>query len=43
MTVEITKQLRGEAGKRQVKAAEIGLSHNIGDVGQYCFVHVYSR
>ncbi len=43
MTVEITKQLRGEAGKRQVKGAEIGLSHNIGEAGQYCFVHVYSR
>ncbi len=43
MTVEITKQLRGEAGKRQVNGAEIGVSHNIGDVGQYCFVHVYSR
>jgi len=43
MTVEITKQLRGEAGKRQVSGAEIGLSHNIGETGQYCFVHVYSR
>ena len=43
MTVEITKQLRGEAGKRQVNKAEIGLSHNIGEAGQYCFVHVYSR
>ncbi|UCE16069.1 MAG: thiolase domain-containing protein [Candidatus Bathyarchaeota archaeon] len=43
MTVEITKQLRDEAGKRQVKGAEIGLSHNVGEAGQYCFVHVYSR
>ncbi len=43
MTAEITKQLRGEAGKRQVNGAKIGLSHNIGEVGQYCFVHVYSR
>ena len=43
MTIEITKQLRGEAGKRQVNGAEIGLSHNVGQVGQYCFVHVYSR
>jgi len=43
MTVEITKQLRGEAGKRQVAGAEIGLSHNVGEAGQYCFVHVYSR
>ena len=43
MTIEITKQLRGEAGKRQVNGAEIGLSHNIGQTGQYCFVHIYSR
>ena len=43
MTVEITRQLRGEAGKRQVSGAEIGLSHNIGETGQYCFVHVYTR
>ena len=43
MTVEITRQLRGEAGPRQVGNAEIGLSHNIGETGQYCFVHIYSR
>ena len=43
MTVEITRQLRGEAGKRQVEGAEIGLSHNIGETGQYCFVHIYKR
>jgi len=43
MTIEITKQLRGKAGKRQVNGAEIGLSHNIGQAGQYCFVHIYSR
>jgi acetyl-CoA C-acetyltransferase len=43
MTVEITRQLRGEADKRQVSGAEIGLSHNVGETGQYCFVHVYTR
>jgi len=43
MTVEITKQLRGEADKRQVSGAEIGLSHNVGETGQYCFVHIYTR
>jgi len=43
MTIEITRQLRGEAGKRQVNGAELGLSHNVGEAGQYCFVHVYSR
>jgi acetyl-CoA C-acetyltransferase len=43
MTVEITRQLRGEADKRQVGGAEIGLSHNVGETGQYCFVHIYTR
>ncbi|MFW9997856.1 MAG: thiolase domain-containing protein [Candidatus Odinarchaeota archaeon] len=41
--VEIVKQLRGEAGKRQVDGAEIGLTHNVGGHGQYCAVHVFSR
>lgn len=43
MTFEITKQLRGEAEKRQVSGAEIGLTHNVGETGQYCFVHIYTR
>jgi acetyl-CoA C-acetyltransferase len=43
MTVEIVKQLRGEAGKRQVSGAEIGLTHNVGETGQYCMVHVLKR
>jgi acetyl-CoA C-acetyltransferase len=43
MTVEITKQLRGEGGKRQVPNAEVGLSHNVGATGQYCYVHIYGR
>lgn len=42
MAAEIVKQLRGEAGKRQVNA-ELGLTHNVGGIGQYCFVHVYRR
>ena len=42
-TVEITKQLRGEAGKRQVEGAEVGLSHNVGSSGQSVFVHIYRR
>ncbi len=43
MTVEIVKQLRNEAGERQVPDADIGLTHNVGGIGQYCFVHVLRR
>jgi len=43
MAAEITKQLRGEAGKRQVPDAEIGLVHNVGAAGQFCYVTIYGR
>jgi len=43
MTTEIVKQLRGDAGKRQVSGAEIGLTHNVGGIGQYTFVHILRR
>jgi acetyl-CoA C-acetyltransferase len=43
MAVEITKQLRGEAGERQVKNAEIGLTHNVGGTGQVVAVHILRR
>jgi acetyl-CoA C-acetyltransferase len=43
MTTEIVKQLRGEAEKRQVPGAEIGLTHNVGGIGQYTFVHILRR
>jgi acetyl-CoA C-acetyltransferase len=43
MAVEIVKQLRGEAGPRQVKNAEIGLTHNVGGSGQVAAVHIYRR
>ncbi|MCP5052557.1 MAG: thiolase domain-containing protein [bacterium] len=43
MTTEIVKQLRGEAGERQVPNADIGLTHNVGGIGQYCFVQVLRR
>src|SRR4030043_997969 len=43
MTVEITKQLRGEAGERQGKKAEIGLTHNVGGTGQVVAVHIFRR
>ncbi|MDH7507868.1 MAG: thiolase domain-containing protein [Methanomassiliicoccales archaeon] len=38
--VEIVAQLRGEAGKRQVNGAEIGLAHNIGGTGATAVVHI---
>jgi acetyl-CoA C-acetyltransferase len=43
MTTEIVKQLRGEAGERQVPDADVGLTHNVGGIGQYCFVQVMRR
>ncbi len=41
--VEITQQLRGEAGKRQVPNARVGLTHNIGGTGGTAIVHIFSR
>jgi acetyl-CoA C-acetyltransferase len=38
--VEIVTQLRGEAGKRQVEGAEVGLAHNVGGAGGTVVVHV---
>jgi len=43
MAIEITKQLRGEAGPRQVKDPEIGLTHNVGGSGQIALVHIFRR
>ena len=38
---EIVTQLRGEAGKRQVENANIGLTHNIGGIGGTATVHIF--
>ncbi|MBI2932736.1 MAG: thiolase domain-containing protein [Planctomycetes bacterium] len=43
MAVEIVKQLRGAAEARQVPDARVGLTHNVGGIGQYTFVHVYRK
>lgn len=44
MMVEISKQLRHEAGKRQAPIKNgIGLVHNVGGTGHYCYVTVLSR
>ncbi|MGP8012405.1 MAG: thiolase domain-containing protein [Halobacteriota archaeon] len=41
--VEIAEQLRGDAGKRQVEGAEIGLTHNVGGTGGTVVVHILAR
>ena len=42
-TVEIMRQLKGEAGDRQVKDAKIGLTHNLsGYIGENTVV-IYGR
>jgi acetyl-CoA C-acetyltransferase len=43
MAHEIVLQLRGLAGPRQVPDADVGLTHNVGGIGQYTFVHVFRR
>lgn len=41
--VEIVKQLRGEAGPRQVKDAKVGLTQNMGGSGGSSVVHIFER
>ena len=44
MMVELTKQLRGEAGPRQAKVEKgIALAHNVGGTGHYAYVSILSR
>ncbi len=38
--VEVVKQLRGEAGERQVEGARIGLAQNMGGTGGSSVVHI---
>ena len=39
--VEVVKQLRGEAGERQVKGAKRGLTQNMGGTGGSSVVHIF--
>jgi acetyl-CoA C-acetyltransferase len=39
--VEIARQLRGEAGPRQVKGAKVGLTQNMGGTGGSSVVHIF--
>ncbi len=42
--VEVFKQMRGEAGERQVPGdVPLALTHNVGATGSTCVVHVYER
>jgi acetyl-CoA acetyltransferase len=41
--VEVFKQLRGEAGDRQVDGLERGLAHNVGGSGGAVTVHVFEE
>jgi len=41
--VEITEQLRGTAGGRQVDGANVGMTHNVGGSGDTAAVHIFSR
>ncbi len=40
---EIVEQLRGNAGKRQVSGAHIGLTHNVGGSGATAVVHILKK
>ena len=39
--IELCEQLRGEAGKRQVQGARIGLAQNMGGSGASSVVHIF--
>jgi acetyl-CoA C-acetyltransferase len=42
--IEVWKQLRGEAGERQLPGEPtLGLTHNLGGSGQVCAVHIFER
>ena len=42
--VEVWKQLRGEAGERQLPGdLKYGLTHNVGGTGQTCVVHIFEK
>jgi len=40
---EVVLHLRGDAGRRQVEGAEVGLTHNVGGTGGTAIVHIFSR
>ena len=40
---EVVQQLRGEAGKRQVDGAEVGMTQNVGGTGATVVSHIFRR
>lgn len=40
---EVIRQLRGEAGERQVHDAQVGLTHNVGGSGATAVVHLFGK
>lgn len=40
---EVVAQLRGEAGKRQIDGAEIGMTHNVGGTGATVVTNIFRR
>lgn len=38
---EVVTQLRGNAGKRQIRKADIGLTHNLGGTAGTCLIHIF--
>ena len=40
---EVVQQLRGEAGRRQVEGAEIGMTQNVGGTGATVVSHIFGR
>jgi len=43
MIYEVTQQLRGNCGERQIKDAELGLAHNVGGPGAVSCVAILGR
>ena len=41
--VEIYRQLKGVAGKKQVKNAKTGLTHNVGGSGATAVIHILQK
>ena len=43
MIYELTRQLQGQAGERQLKKADVGLAHNIGGPGAVASVTILGK